>query len=317
MAIRQKPIDVGYIRTFARLAQHLNYRAVADELALTQSAISRQIQALEDDVGVRLFTRSTRSVQLTAAGSVLLAAVNTSLPPIDAAVQQLRGSTQRKTVSISTFPSLASLWLIPRLGDFQQLHPDIDIRVDASDALLDLENEGIDLAIREGEAQRMPLDASALFAEYATVVVSPLYLQKHGPIKQLADLQRSTWVQVRERGARPHVTWEGWLRAQGVAEMQPQGWLSFDYSYQAVQAALGGQGAALVRWSMVLEHLNSGALHELWPEKRMPVPKSYWLLRNTAAAEREELGLFTAWLQTQAQQTRLAQESKKSLIAHI
>ena len=159
----------------------------------------------------------------------------------------------------------------------------------------------------------MPQDASALFAEYATVVVSPLYLQKHGPIQQLADLQRSTWVQVRERGARPHVTWEGWLRAQGTAEMQPQGWLSFDYSYQAVQAALGGQGAALVRWSMVLEHLTSGALHELWPEKRLPVPKSYWLLRNTAAAEREELALFTAWLQTQAQQTRSAQESKKTL----
>ena len=312
MAIRQKPIDVGYIRTFARLAQHLNYRVVADELALTQSAISRQIQALEDDVGVRLFRRSTRSVQLTAAGSVLLAAVNSSLPPIDAAVQQLRRSTQRKTVSISTFPSLASLWLIPRLGDFQQLHRDIDIRVDASDALLDLENEGIDLAIREGEAQRMPADASALFAEYATVVVSPLYLQKHGAVHSLADLQRSTWVQVRERGAKPHVTWDGWLQNQGQPTMQPQGWLSFDYSYQAVQAALGGQGAALVRWSMVLEHLNSGALLELWPEKRMPVPKSYWLLHNTAAAQREELHLFIAWLQAQAQSTRLAQESKQT-----
>ncbi|MDO9065904.1 MAG: LysR family transcriptional regulator, partial [Chloroflexota bacterium] len=135
---RTRPVGVGQLRAFEAVARHLNFRAASEELALTQSAVTRQIQALEDEVGVSLFLRHTRAVELTAAGAQLLQAVLPSLERLDSAVRQIRRSTGRKSVAISTWASFASMWLIPRLEAFQSQHPDIDIRIDASDALVDL-----------------------------------------------------------------------------------------------------------------------------------------------------------------------------------
>ena len=146
--LRTRPIGVGQLRAFTAVARQLNFRAAADELALTQSAVSRQIQALEDEVGVALFRRHTRAVELTGAGAVLLRAAQPSLERIDSAVRQIRHSTGRKSVAITTWASFASMWLIPRLEAFQREHPDIDIRIDASDAIVDLDTADIDLALR-------------------------------------------------------------------------------------------------------------------------------------------------------------------------
>ena len=132
--IRSRPIAAGQLRAFEAVARHLNFRAASEELALTQSAISRQIQALEEDVGVTLFLRHTRAVELTSAGAQLLRAALPSLERIDSAVRIIRQSAGRKSVAISTWASFASMWLIPRLEMFQRAHPDIDIRIDATDA---------------------------------------------------------------------------------------------------------------------------------------------------------------------------------------
>ena len=137
--LRTRPIGAGHLRTFEAVARHLNFRAAGEELALTQSAVSRQIQGLEEEVGVPLFLRHTRAVELTSAGAQLLLAVSQALPRVDAAVRQIRQSAGRRSVSLTTFASFASMWLIPRLEAFQRDHPDIDIRIDASDAALDLE----------------------------------------------------------------------------------------------------------------------------------------------------------------------------------
>src|SRR3954470_20972741 len=117
--LRTRPISAGYMRAFEAVARHLNFRAASEEMALTQSAVSRQIQALAEEVGVSLFPRHTRALELTSAGAQLLQAVNGSLPRIDAAVRQIRQSASRKTVSVTTFASFASMWLIPRLEEFQ------------------------------------------------------------------------------------------------------------------------------------------------------------------------------------------------------
>jgi LysR family glycine cleavage system transcriptional activator len=137
--LRTRPISAGHLRAFEAVARHLNFRAAAEEMALTQSAVSRQIQALEEEVGVSLFLRHTRAVELTSAGGQLLMAVSQSLPRIDNAVRQIRQSAGRRSVAITTFASFASMWLIPRLEQFQRQHPDIDIRIDATDTPLDLE----------------------------------------------------------------------------------------------------------------------------------------------------------------------------------
>lgn len=137
--LRTRPVAVGHWRAFLAVARHLNFRAAAEELALTQSAVSRQIQALEDEVGVPLFLRHTRAVELTSAGGQLQRAVAPALERMDAAVRLVRQTAGRKSVAITTWASFASMWLIPRMEEFQRDNPDIDIRIDATDTIVDLE----------------------------------------------------------------------------------------------------------------------------------------------------------------------------------
>ena len=148
LTLRTRPIAIGHVRAFLAVARHLNFRAAAEELALTQSAVSRQIQGLEDEVGLPLFLRHTRAVELTSAGAQLLRAWTPAVERIDTAVRSVRQSAGRKSVSITTWASFAAMWLIPRLEDFQRQHPDIDIRIDTTDSLVDLETTDVDLAIR-------------------------------------------------------------------------------------------------------------------------------------------------------------------------
>ena len=135
---RTRPLSAGHLRALEAVARHLNFRAAAEELSLTQSAVSRQIQALEDEVGVALFLRHTRAVALTSAGAQLLRVVVPSLERIDATVRLIRRTAGRKSVAITTWASFASMWLIPRLEAFQREYPDIDIRIDATDNAVDL-----------------------------------------------------------------------------------------------------------------------------------------------------------------------------------
>ncbi|HXD42697.1 MAG TPA: LysR family transcriptional regulator, partial [Ramlibacter sp.] len=186
--LRTRPISAGHLRAFEAVARHLNFRAASEEMALTQSAVSRQIQALEEEVGAGLFLRHTRAVELTSAGAQLLTAVSQSLPRIDSAVRQIRQSAGRRSVALTTFASFASMWLIPRLEQFQRDHPDIDIRIDASDTALDLEVSDVDLALRYGPMANMPPHATRLFGEQLTPVVSPWLLKSGAPLKKPADL---------------------------------------------------------------------------------------------------------------------------------
>jgi LysR family transcriptional regulator, glycine cleavage system transcriptional activator len=166
--LRTRPISVGHLRALEAVARHLNFRAAAEDLALTQSAVSRQVQALEEEVGVPLFLRHTRAVELTSAGNQLLRAAVPSLERIDSAVRQIRQSAGRKSVAISTWASFASMWLIPRLEAFQTEYPDIDIRIDATDNPVDLDTSDVDLAIRYTRPGNVGSDAVRLFGEQLT-----------------------------------------------------------------------------------------------------------------------------------------------------
>ena len=196
---RTRPIAAGQLRAFEAVARHLNFRAASEEMALTQSAVSRQIQALEDDVGVSLFLRHTRAVELTGAGAQLLRAVLPALERMDSAVRLIRQSAGRKSVAISTWASFASMWLIPRLEAFQRQHPDIDIRIDATDAAVDLDTTDVDLAIRYAVPGAVPPGSQRLFGEQLTPVVSPWLLKNAKPLKVAEDL---TQFHRRARGRR-------------------------------------------------------------------------------------------------------------------
>lgn len=304
--LRTRPVQAGHLRAFEAVARHLNFRAAAEEMALTQSAVSRQIQALEDEVGVPLFLRHTRAVELTRAGSQLLLAVSMALPRIDAAVRQIRQSAGRKSVSLTTFASFASMWLIPRLEAFQRDHPDIDIRIDASDVSLDLDVADVDVALRYGPSATMPAGAERLFGEQLTPVASPWLLKGGTPLRRPADLAQFALIEAGDAN-RTHLewlTWRRWLDAHGLHKLAPKRWLSFNYAYQMVQAALTGQGVVLARLPLVAESLANGDLVEALPDKRMDSPMAYWLIVAPRSAQRPEIIAFREWLAVQARITR-------------
>ena len=309
--LRSRPIQVGHLRAFEAVARHLNFRLAAQELALTQPAVSRQIQALEDDVGVPLFRRHTRAVELTEAGNQLLTAVGQALPRLDATVRHIRQSAGRRHVSVTTFASFASMWLIPMLEAFQRDHPDIDIRVEASDTAVDLEVTDIDVAVRYAPAERMPAPAQRLFGESVTPMASPWLLRSGPPLKRPEDLLRHTLIEAGDAYT-PHLqwlTWRRWLDANGLKDAQPKRWLSFNYAYQMVQAALSGQGVVLARPPLVAENLARGDLVEVfaagaYPQARLISPMAYWVLVSPHSRQRAEVRAFADWLLTQAQSTR-------------
>jgi LysR family transcriptional regulator, glycine cleavage system transcriptional activator len=323
---RTRPIGAGHLRAFDAVARHLNFRAASEELSLTQSAVSRQIQALEDEVGTALFLRHTRAVDLTSAGSQLLRATTMALERIDASVRQIRQSVGRRSVAITTWASFASMWLIPRLEAFQREHPDIDIRIDASDAAIDLSTADVDLALRYAVPQAMPSGAVRLFGEQLTPVVSP-WLLKETPITQVADLAHRTLIEAGDAHRTRHLAWLTWQRwldtfaqvppaavaSKGKAPtrgnkavLNPKRWLYFNYAHQIVQAALTGQGVALARLPLVAQSLACGDLVEPLPQTRLDSPLAYWLIMAPRSVVRPEVKAFTDWLLVQAAETREA-----------
>ena len=320
---RSRPVSVGQFRAFEAVARLLNFRAAAEELSLTQSAVSRQIQALEDEIGAPLFLRHTRSVQLTGAGAQLLRAVDPALDRIDSAVRQIRQGAGRRGVAITTWASFASMWLIPRLEHFQREHPDIDIRIDATDNTVDLATADVDLALRYGAPENAPPNAVRLFGEQLTPVASPWLLQTH-PIRTPADLAGVALIEAGDAHRTRHLewlTWQRWLDTHGqitpprrgsagrrpaASALQPQRWLYFNYAHQIVQAALTGQGVAMARLPLVAESLASGALVEPLPACRMDSPLAYWLVTGPQRTRRPEVQAFCDWLLLQAAATREA-----------
>jgi DNA-binding transcriptional LysR family regulator len=318
--IRTRPISAGCMRAFLVVARLKNFRAAAQELSLTQSAVSRQIQSLEHEVGTALFVRHTRSVELSAAGAVLLRATQPALDSVDNAVRQIRQSLGRQSVTITTWASFASLWLSPRLEAFQEAHPDIDIRIDATDAAVDLATADVDVALRCTTSASVPAGTIRMFGEQLTAVASP-WLLKSQPIAKLADLAHCTLIEDSDTNTAHRQGWYGWQHwltafdptisnakshTSSKNHLQPKRWLYFNYTHQIAQAALTGQGVALARLPLVAESLVSGNLVEVLPDMRLSSPLAYWLLVAPRSKLRPEVRAFCDWLRQQAHNTRLA-----------
>lgn len=307
--VRQRPLSIGPLRAFEAVARLLSFRGAAEELSLTQSAVSRQIQALEEEIGCTLFLRGTRKVELSGEGAVLLPTAVAVLSRLDQTVRQIRRTRGRRIVNVSTFASFASLWLIPRMEAFQREHADIDIRVSAYDRRVDLEAGESDLALRYDHRGVVPAGAEQLFEELLSPTVSPWYLNKPpAPLKKPADLAGHALAEEDDpRPSAEYLSWRRWLTEQGEPELQPRRWLYLNFTYQQVQAALTGQGVALARLPLVHEQLQRGELVEPFgKDGRLGSPFSYWLIVGDSAARRPEVQQFVDWVRTQAAVTRSA-----------
>ena len=309
----RRPLSLGNLRAFEAVARTLSFNAAAEELHVTQSAVSRQIKGLEDELGAQLFVRGTRHVQVAPDGQVLLRAVEPLLVKLDTSVQQIRRARSRPRVSVTTFASFGSLWLLPRIEGFQRLHPDIDIRVSAHDAIADLDDPELDLALRYMDSTRGAPGAVRLFDETLTPVVSRSFWEQvrtgaAPPLAKPADLAQHTLLEEDDdRPSTAFLSWRHWLECQGHGALQAGRWLSLNYTYQQVQAALAGHGVALGRVPLVYEAMQRGELVEPFGAVgRIGSPFSYWMAVGAGSRQRPEVQQFCAWLEAEAQATQAA-----------
>lgn len=312
--MKSRPLRLDHLRTFDAVARRLSFSAAADELHLTQSAISRQIKALEEDLGATLFNRGTRHVELSAAGRALNQSLAALLAQLDRTVREIRVRGGRARVSVSTFASFASLWLMPRLAAFQKTHPDFDIRLSATDRLSALDEPELDVILRYGLPDIVPPGAERLFDEVITPVASARLLEQATsgaapPLERPTDLARHTLLE--EDDPRPasayQLSWRRWLAEQGLPGLQPQRWLYLNFTHQQVQGALAGQGIALARVPLVHDLLERGELVELFGGRgRMGSTAAYYLIELPQVQSRPELRRFVEWVRAEAEGTRRA-----------
>ncbi len=292
------PLDL--LVGFEAAARHLSFTKAGEELALTQSAVSRQIRELEEKVGVVLFERRHRALALTQAGQQFYASTAQVLTTMRDATERLRAASgRRKPLSVTTTNSFAALWLIPRLAGFTRSHPGIDVRITADTRLQDLEREGLDIAIRHGPASIAGPHAVRLMGERVFPVCSPKLLEKK-PLEKPADLERHVLLQYDDPdGRHPWLHWKTWLEVEGLADLRPASTLSFSGYEQIIPAALAGHGVALGRTPLVRDLIEAGEL--VAPFKSMADPaRAYFAMISRSAEHRPEAASFVAWLKAEA-----------------
>jgi LysR family glycine cleavage system transcriptional activator len=293
--------SLDLLRGFEAAARQLSFTKAGEELFLSQSAVSRQIQDLEEQLGVRLFQRRHRALALTEAGQTLYAAAAQVLTTMRGVTDRLRAASGRRTLSVTTTQSFASLWLIPRLGGFTAAHPAVDVRISAETRVLDLERDGLDLAIRHGPPELAGPNALKLFGERVFPVCSPkLMADARRPLREPGDLRHHVLLQYDDpEGRHPWLHWRTWLEIERLTDLRPAGNLLFSGYDQIIPAAIAGHGVALGRSPLVQEAMRAGEL--VAPFKRSAdIARAYFAIVSPTAAGRPEVSEFVAWLRAEA-----------------
>ena len=286
---------------FEAAARHLSFTKAGEELFLTQSAVSRQMKELEDQLGVALFHRRHRALLLTDAGKQFYASAAQVLTTMRAATDRLRSQAGKKSLSVTTTHSFAALWLIPRLAGFTRTHPTVDVRISADTRVQDLDRDGLDIAIRHGPAALAGTNAIRLMGERVFPVCSPkLLADKSRPLREPKDLRHHTLLQYDDPdGRHPWLHWKTWLEVERIADLRPSGTLSFSGYEQIIPAAVAGHGVGLGRSPLVKDLLASGDL--VMPFKSSADPaRAYYAIVARNAAGRTEVSEFVAWLKHEA-----------------
>ncbi|WP_027132428.1 transcriptional regulator GcvA [Geminicoccus roseus] len=285
------------LRTFEAAARHLNFTRAAEELSVTPAAVSAQIRTLEEQVGVRLLWRTSRNVRLTEAGELLCDAVGQALDLVGQAVEQIGTPAIRPTLKVSTGFSFAAKWLVPRLDRFRRLYPDLDVRIDANDRLVDFVRDEIDVAIRFGSGIYPNMRVDRLFEEQVFPVCSPKLLDGDPPLRVPEDLRHHVLIHEAwpaQDGSWPD--WRTWFLAAGLADVDMQRGLHFQQSALTIQAAIDGQGVALGNTSLVGDDLAAGRLVQPFALS-LSVPRfSYFVVAPRRNAERWSVRAFRDWI---------------------
>lgn len=288
MALRLPPLSA--LRLFEVAGRHQSFKRAAEELHVTPGAVSHGILGLERWLGVDLFERGPKGVILTEAGREYLSFVSEALSVIAVGTRRLPGRDGAKRIAVSAAPTLASRWLIPRLREFRELHPNISVTIDTSHRQVGLPADDVDLAIRMGRAPWAGLASTCLFVETLLPICSPAYFEAKSQDGHI-DLSKASLL---------HVTsvaedWLAWLDSVDLSEMEVSDGVQFDTIHMAIDAAISGLGVAIGRRPLIDPELSAGNLVSAgYPEAHATT--GYWLVDVARSGTRPEIQVFSRWL---------------------
>lgn len=279
--------------------RHLNFTRAADELALTPAAVSYQIKEIEDQLGVQLFVRTSRSIKLTEAGAILHEAASEALDQLGRAMTRIhRLSRGKAQLRVSVDPQVATKWLMGRVDQFRKQHPAIDLRFDVAYELRDFELDDIDVAIRFGAGKYPGLAADRLFENVIVPVCSPRLLESGKPLNEPRDLLQHTLAHI--EWSRPGMTWPNWyqwMAAAGIADFDDSRTIVFERSTDAIQAALTGDAVALADFAMVASDLSEGRLIRPFELSiKVPAEFAYFLVYPEEVSHDPRIIAFREWI---------------------
>ena len=281
------------LRAFEAAARHMSFTLAASELNVTQTAISHQIRRLEEELGIRLFIRQNRSLSLTPQAKEYLPGIRAAFNDLRLATDRLLRKDDDNVLTVSTLASLAAKWLLPRISDFQEKHPGIDVRITTSTALVDFKRDGVDAAIRYGRGQWRGLRADWLLADKMFPVCNPALLRGKKPLRKPEDLADHVLL---HSSSGYDDDWRLWLTAAGLpTDLSKQPGVTFDLIFMTIQAAIDGLGVAMGRTSYVQHDITKG--HLVVPfEIQLPVDAGFYLVSPEARADSPKLSAFRKWL---------------------
>jgi LysR family transcriptional regulator, glycine cleavage system transcriptional activator len=297
---------------FEASARLLSFTKAAAELHLTQSAVSRQVQDLESQLGVVLFVRRPRALVLTEAGQLLYPVAAQLIASVRAVTDRVRSlASGRRVLAVATPPSFASFWLIPRLAGFAKRCPGVDVRIATQQRGAEAVHDGIALTIRYCEPERAGTKAVRLFGERAFPVCAPALLSDpKRPLRTPQDLRHHVLLRMEEAPWRyPWLSWRTWLEAVGAEGLRPTRTLTFANYEQVIAAARAGQGVALGRSPLLERELAARSLVAPFAAD-VASARAFYVETAAEAAAREEVVTFVRWLRSEASRDERAAKAK-------
>lgn len=300
MAIRFPPMAA--LRALEAVSRHLSYTHAAEELFVTQSAISHQIKHIEELWEIKLFERRGRRIVLTEAGHALVPVVRDFIRRITATLEDItEKDSGSPALRVTLLQSFAFKWLVPRLGHFNHKYPDVDVWISTSDELVVFDSEKADVGIRLGYGCWGNLYEELLLQEYVFPVCSPHFLEQYGIPENPEDLL--TLPLLRRNAVDILQRWRDWFKDAGVVVRKMPKGTQFPQTSLALQAAIDDQGVALARSAHVLDDVKAGRLVRLFPEVKSKSNVSYFFVCIPGRENEPQIAAFRNWLKREATQS--------------
>ena len=292
--MRRRLPSLNALKAFEASARHESFTAAAAELFVTQGAVSQQVKALEDELGLRLFSREGRALKLTEAGRSYLEVVRDAFDRLSSGTERLLQRQSAGVLNITTSPNFAAKWLVHRLGRFSEVHDDIELRISASMQHVDFAREEADLAIRHGDGNWPGMSVTRLCKEEIFPVCSPQLVKGRRRLKDPADLANHVLLHVNDPSY-----WQRWLGQHGVEGVDGTRGPVFNQASMAIDAAIQGQGVAMARTALATWDLLGGRLVRPFRES-MEAPFAMWIVCPKVTAEVPKIVTFRKWLLSEA-----------------